>query len=257
MINNISFIPLVLTLVMLTGGQGAASDKLTLAAASDLRYALTDIVASYKKDHPDRVVEVIFGSSGKMTSQIMNGAPYDVFFSADIAYPEKLYAAGFTTSKPAVYALGRIVLWSHKRDASQLKLKSLLDKSIKRIAIANPVHAPYGVRAKEVLHAEGLWDAVQHKLVFGENIARTAQMIESEAADVGIIALSLALFPDLAKHGYTLIDDHLHNPLTQAYVITQYGADNKAAHAFVRFMETEPVHVIMKQYGFIFPKEVR
>jgi len=240
---------------MLTGSV-AAGEKLTLAAASDLRYALTDIVALYKKDHPERVVDVIFGSSGKMTSQIMHGAPYDVFFSADIAYPEKLHAAGFAISKPAVYALGRIVLWSHKQDASQLKLKNLLNKPIKRIAIANPVHAPYGVRAKEALQAAGLWNAVQHKLVFGENIARTAQMIESEAADIGIIALSLARFPDLAKHGYTLIDDHLHNPLTQAYVITQYGADNKAAHAFVRFMKTEPIHVIMKQYGFSFPKKV-
>lgn len=256
MMNNVPFISLIAALLMFAGPV-VASERLTIAAASDLRYALTDIVALYKKDHPEGGVEVIFGSSGKMTSQIMNGAPYDVFFSADIAYPEKLHAAGFTMSKPAIYALGRIVLWSHKRDASQLKLKNLLDKSIKRIAIANPVHAPYGVRAKEVLQAAGLWDVVQHKLVFGENIARTAQMIESEAADVGIIALSLALFPDLARHGYTLIDDHLHDPLTQAYVITQYGADNKAAQAFVRFMETKPIHAIMKQYGFSFPKKMQ
>ncbi|VAW87098.1 Molybdenum ABC transporter, substrate-binding protein ModA [hydrothermal vent metagenome] len=254
MIKNVSFISLIVTLLIVTG-QVAASEKLTIAAASDLRYALTDIIALYKKDHPEQVVEVVFGSSGKMTNQIMNGAPYDVFFSADISYPEKLHTAGFTAGKVTAYALGRIVLWSHKKDASQLKLEDFLDASIKRIAIANPIHAPYGVRAKEALQAAGLWDAVQHKLVFGENIARTAQMIESEAADVGIIALSLALFPGLTRHGYRLIDDHLHHPLTQAYVVTQYGEANKAALAFVRFMEKEPVHTIMKQYGFSFPKK--
>jgi len=253
MIKNISFISLVVVFAILTV-KVAASEKLTIAAASDLRYALTDIIALYKKKHPEQTVEVIFGSSGKMTSQIMNGAPYDIFFSADILYPQKLYAAGFTTHDATIYALGRIVLWSHKQDVSQLKLKNLLDKTIKRIAIANPVHAPYGVRAKEALQTAGLWEAVQHKLVFGENIARTAQMVESEAADVGIIALSLALFPDLGRHGYMLIDEHLHHPLTQAYVVTQYGKDNKAALSFVHFMETEPVYVIMKQYGFSFPK---
>jgi len=247
-----AYIFLVVMLFMPVG-QTVASDKLTIAAASDLRYALTEIIALYQQDSPGQIIEVVFGSSGKMTTQIMNGAPYDLFFSADIAYPKKLQAAGFTSSDVAVYALGRIVLWSRKRDVSTLKLEDLLDKSVDRIAIANPAHAPYGARAKEALQTEGLWGAVQHKLVLGENIARTAQMIDSEAADVGIIALSLARSPGLARHGYALIDHKLHQPLTQSYVVTQQGANNKAALAFTRYMESEQVHAIMQQYGFSLP----
>jgi molybdate transport system substrate-binding protein len=162
----------------------AHADKFTIAAASDLRFALDDIIMVYHKDHPDHEFEVIYGSSGKITTQIINGAPCDLFFSADISFPEKLKAEGFTTTDPAVYAIGRIVIWSHTPDASKLSLKDLpTDPRIKRIAIAQPAHAPYGMRAQEAMQAMSVWEAVQSKLVFGENIAHTAQMVESGAAD--------------------------------------------------------------------------
>lgn len=232
----------------------AHAERFTIAAASDLRYALDEVIAEYRNAHPDHEPTVIYGSSGKMTTQIMNGAPYDIFFSADISFPERLKQAGFTATDPAVYAIGRIVIWSNTIDASRLTLQDLVDDSIRRIAIAQPSHAPYGLRAQEAMEAVGVWDAVQGKLVFGENIAHTAQMVESGAAEVGIIALSLAKFPALAQHGHHLIDDALHEPLTQGYVVTKRGGAKPTVMNFARFMETDVAHEIMERYGFVMPK---
>lgn len=235
-------------------GDAFASQRLTIAAAADLRFALDDILTIYRPQHPDAQIEVVYGSSGKMTTQILNGAPYDVFFSADISFPERLYREGFAVTKPSVYAVGRIVLWSKRHDASSMTLHDLLQPSIRRVAIAQPAHAPYGLRAKETLMELGLWEEIQPKLVFGENIAHTAQMVESKAADVGIIALSLALFPALAIHGHHLIDDQLHNPLTQGYVVTRYGRNNALAHDFAAFMMGQDARAIMAEFGFILPE---
>ncbi|MBS0001783.1 MAG: molybdate ABC transporter substrate-binding protein [Thioalkalivibrio sp.] len=233
----------------------AAAERLSVAAASDLRYALDDIVALYRETHPGPIPTVIYGSSGKMTTQIIHGAPYDLFFSADIAFPQRLQAAGLAATEPAVYAIGRIVIWSNTLDASELRLPDLAtDPRVRRVAIAQPAHAPYGRRAREALQATGVWDAVQPRLVFGENIAHAAQMVESGAANVGIIALSLARFPGLADHPFHLIDDDLHQPLTQGYVITERGRDNEAAWSLVRFMETDAVHRTMERYGFVIPR---
>ncbi len=232
-----------------------ASQRLTIAAAADLRFALNDILDIYRSQHPHAAIEVIYGSSGKMTTQIMNGAPYDVFFSADISFPERLHREGFAITEPRVYAIGRIVIWSKRHDASNMTLPGLVQPAIRRVAIAQPAHAPYGRRAKEALVATGLWEDIQPKLVFGENIAHAVQMVESEAADAGIIALSLALFPALASHGHYLIDDGLHHPLTQGYVITRRGRDNALAHDFTSFMMEEEARAVMQQYGFVLPVE--
>lgn len=245
---------LLVVLVMLASAGVAQAEKFTIAAASDLRFALDDIIALYRQAHPAHQVEVIYGSSGKMSTQIINGAPFDIFFSADIAFPQRLHAQGFTATEPAVYALGRIVLWSNTVDASVLTLADLpTHPRIRRIAIAQPAHAPYGQRAQEALQAAGVWEAVQGKLVFGENIAHTAQMVESGAAEVGIIALSLARFPALAEHRHHLIDDALHAPLTQGYVVTTRGAHKPAVTDFADFMETDAAHAIMERYGFVMP----
>lgn len=232
----------------------AHAGKFTVAAASDLRFALNDIAALFRAAHPEDELEIIYGSSGKMTTQILNGAPYDVFFSADIAFPLQLRDAGFTATEPAVYAIGRIVIWSTTMDASQLELQDLAsDGRIRRLAIAQPSHAPYGLRAQEALQAVDAWDAAQRKLVFGENIAHTAQMVESGAAEAGIIALSLALFPELARHPHRLIDEALHEPLTQGYVVTRRGGKNDAALNFARFMESDAARAIMQSFGFVLP----
>lgn len=244
---------LPLTLMLLTTALHAG-EPVRIAAASDLRYALDDIVNLYREVRPDTAIEVIYGSSGKMTTQIINGAPYDIFFSADIAFPQQLKDKGLTTTEPVVYAIGRIVIWSNTLNAASLTLEDLTSDAITRVAIAQPAHAPYGLRAKEAMQSTGVWDAVQSKLVFGENIAHAAQMAESGAAQVGIIALSLARFPELARHDHYLIDNALHNPLTQGYVVTRRGGNKSEALAFAGFMATDKVHDIMTRYGFVIPE---
>lgn len=229
----------------------ANAEKITVAAAADLKFALDEISVLYKKNNPNDEVIVIYGSSGKFYTQIQQGAPYDMFFSADIAYPKALLKDGFASSQVKPYALGRIVLWSTTMDASQMTMASLADPKITRVAIANPKHAPYGKRAEEALRAAKIWDQTEGKLVFGENIAQTAQFIQTGNAQVGIVALSLVLNPELAnKGGYWLIPESLHEPLEQGFVITKRAADNLAAKRFSDYMSSPMSRQIMSKYGF-------
>ena len=203
-------------------------------------------------------VQFVYGSSGKFFTQIQQGAPYDLFFSADIAFPRELVKKGMAASEVKPYAVGRVVLWSNSMDASKMTLASLTDPKISRIAIANPKHAPYGKRAEEALKASGLWDRLQPKFVYGENIAHTAQFVQTGNAQVGIIALSLALSPELSKKGgYYLIPDKLHNPLEQGYVITKRGAGKPLAQKFADYMNAKSSRAIMTKYGFVLPGEVK
>lgn len=241
------------TWVLLCFSAFLSAEKFTIAAASDLRFALDEVIVAYKLLHTEAEIEVIYGSSGKMTTQIIHGAPYDLFFSADIGFTQQLKAAGLAASEPEVYALGRLVLWSATTDASRLTLADLTRQQFKRIAIAQPAHAPYGMRAKEAMLAAGVWQQVQPKLVFAENIAQAAQMAKSGAADIAVIALSLVKFPDFKTQGYALIPAQLHQPLTQGYVVTQKGKNKKNVLNFARFMASDSAHLIMKKYGFTMP----
>jgi len=235
-----------------------AGEKLTIAAASDLKFALSEIVMLFNQTHPNDQVETVYGSSGKFQTQIRQGAPFDLYFSADIAYPRALKADGFAASEVQPYALGRIVLWSQTVDAGKLSLADLADPAIRKIAIANPKHAPYGKRAEEALKAAGVWDKVESRLVYGENIAQTAQFAQTGNAQIGIIALSLALSPELSKlGGYALIPDKLHQPLEQGFIITRQAADKPLAQKFTRFMTTEKAQAIMTRYGFVLPSGVK
>lgn len=233
----------------------AWAGEATIVAASDLKFAMNEIVKAYEKANPQDKLKVIYGSSGKFFTQIENDAPYDVFFSADVSFPEKLKASGKAVGEPKLYALGRIVLWSTKYDASQLTLSDVTTDKIKKFATASPEHAPYGMRAKEALEASGLWDAAKSKIVNGENISHTAQMVESGAADAGIIALSLALAPTLKAKApnYVMIDDKLHKPLEQAYIVTKRAENNQTAKAFAQYMEHPETRKIMDAYGFTMP----
>lgn len=235
----------------------AHADKITVAAAADLKFAMDEIVTTYKQTHAGDEVDVIYGSSGKFHTQIQQGAPYDLFFSADIGFPRELARSGLAASEVKPYAFGRIVLWSASLDASQMTLASLADPKIARIAIANPKHAPYGKRAEEALRAAGLWEKVEPKLVYGENIAHTAQFVQTGNAQVGIIALALAVNPELAsKGGYWLIPDKLHAPLEQGFVITKRAEGNAAAKRFADYMGSKAARAVMTKYGFVLPGEV-
>lgn len=244
--------------LLLTGHAAYAQQHITIAAAADLRYALDEIVVQFNHTHPGASIETIYGSSGRFGTQIRQGAPYDLYFSADIAYPRSLYADGLSASEVQAYGVGRIVLWGPSRVAGSMTLAGLTDPSIKHIAIANPQHAPYGKRAEEALKAAGVWEHVSAKLVYGENIAQTAQFVQSGNAQVGIIALALALSPELAKQGsYTLIPAKLHQPLLQGYIITRRAANNPLAHEFARYMVGAEAGIIMTHYGFSLPEELK
>lgn len=248
---------IIIVAIIMSCATSAHAGKLTIAAAADLKFAMEEIVSGFKKQHKGDEIEVVYGSSGKFQTQIRQGAPYDMFFSADIAYPRELARIGMASSKAVPYAFGRIVVWSSSMDASKMSLGSLVDPKIGRIAIANPKHAPYGKRAEEALRSSGLWDRLQPKLIFGENIAHTAQFVQTGNAQAGIIALSLALNPELSKKGaYFLIPEKLHQPLEQGYVITRRAEGNALAKSFADHMKSLEVRRIMVKYGFVLPGEV-
>lgn len=230
------------------------AEKITVAAAADLKFAMDEIVSEFKKSNPTDEVEVIYGSSGRFHAQIRQGAPYDLFFSADMAFPRELVKSGFAASEVKLYAWGRTVLWSGALDASKMTLADLADAAICRIAIANPRHAPYGKRAEEALRAAGVWDQVESKLVYGENIAHTAQLVQTGNAQVGILALSLALSPELSPKGsYRLIPDDLHEPLEQGFIVTARAGAKGLAWRFAEHMGSASVREVMSKYGFVLP----
>lgn len=241
----------VVTLAAALGATAGQAETITVAAAANLKIVMEEIVTAFELVHPDDRIEVVYGSSGKLYTQIQQGAPYDLYFSADVDLPRQLAAAGFAASDATPYALGRLVLWSSSLDVTKLTLTSLADPEISRIAIANPQHAPYGKRAREVLRASGVWQQVEGKLVLGENIAQTAQFVETGNAQVAILALSLALSPQLAQQGgYWLIPDHLHAPLEQGYIVTKRAASTELAFRFADFVDGATARAVLSRSGF-------
>lgn len=224
-----------------------------IAAAADLRYAMDEIAKLYMKTNPGTNVEVVFGSSGNAYTQISNGAPFDVYFSADMMYPKKLQEAGLTITEPKLYAIGRIVLWSSTLDVS--KGMDVLKTPKIKIATANPEHAPYGQRAVEALKYYKIYDQIEKQLSFGENISQAAQFCLTGNAEAGLLALSLILSPGMSDKGkYFLIPETAHRPLEQAYVMLKRAERNKTALDFCNFIETKAVRTIFEKYGFTLPQ---
>lgn len=234
----------------------AHAEKINIAAAADLKFALDEIIAAFPLNRNADEVAVTYGSSGKFFAQIQQGAPFDLYFSADTALPRMLAKNGFAAADVTPYAVGRLVLWSPHLDATRMTLASLTDSTITRIAIANPQHAPYGQRAEEALRAAGVWQQIEPKLVYAENIAQTAQFAQTGNAQVGLIALSLALSPPLAKQGsYWLIPDTLHQPLEQGFIITRRAANNALARRFADYLRSSAARAVLARYGFDLPGE--
>lgn len=232
----------------------AHAERITVAAAADLKYAMDALVATFKRQSPADEVVVVYGSSGKFLTQIQQGAPFDLYFSADAAFPTRLLEQGGAVPPVRLYARGRLVLWSTTLPEQALTLKALTQARVKRVAIANPEHAPYGQRAQQVLMKSGLWERVAPKLIQGENIAQAAQYVQTGNADVGLIALSLVSGPDRKAGGaYRLIDDSLHDPLDQAFVVTRAGAEKPLARRFADHVMAPMSRSIMASYGFVSP----
>src|SRR5580693_5489679 len=219
-----SFRRLSLIAMMVIGciSQLCVSQEISVAAAADLQFAMQDMAARFQKE-TGKSVKVTYGSSGNFFQQLQNGAPFDVFFSANLDYPKKLEAAGLTEPGSYYpYARGKIVIWVPKDSKLDLSsgMKALLDPSVKKIAVANPQHAPYGQAAVAALQKEGLYEKVKDKFVLGENISQTASFVVSGSADVGIVALSLALSPNMKDKGlYVEIPGGEYPPIEQACVI--------------------------------------
>lgn len=234
------------------GPAPGATTEVLVAAAADLKFAMDSIVAVFSEKNPSIIVKPVYGSSGSFFGQINNGAPFDLFFSADIDYPKKLKESGKALSDVRMYATGHLVLWSKTLDPNREQMNSLLDPAVKKIAIANPAHAPYGKRAEESLHYYKLYDKIKDKLVIGENIAQTAQYAESGAADIGIIALSIAMSPTMKHAGgkYWPIPAAAHQPLNQGFVLLPHAKDNAGATQFAAFFNSPATTSILKSFGF-------
>ena len=235
----------------------AWSGDLTIAAASDLNFAFKELVAEFEKRTGNHV-KLSLGSSGNFYSQIQNGAPFDLYFSADIGYPMKLQEAGYAVPGSLYrYAVGRIVLWApagSPLELEKLGMDVLLDPSIRRIAIANPKHAPYGRAAVAAMQHFKVHEPAKDKLVLGENISQAAQFVESGASDIGLIALSLALAPAMKAAGkYWEIPSEAHPPLEQGAVILKNAKNKAPAKQFLEFVRGPEGQEIMRRYGFTLP----
>lgn len=228
-----------------------------VAAAADLQFALPEVAEAFKARF-GQTVKLTFGSSGNFARQIRQHAPFDVFFSASEEFVSVLTNDGLTRDKGEIYAIGRIAIFVSKgsplkADGTLADLKAALaDGRLKRFAIANPQHAPYGARAEEALRHAGLWDLIKDKLVLGENASQAAQFAASSNAEGGIIAYSLAVSPKVAALGnFELISAEWHTPLRQVMVVTKAGS--AVALSFYEFAKTAEARAIFKRYGFLLP----
>jgi molybdate transport system substrate-binding protein len=232
--------------------------RLNIAAAADLKFALDDLISGYHRTHPGTEIHVTYGSSGNFFAQIQNTAPFDLFFSADIAYPMKLADAGLALDgKIFHYGNGRLALWVAKASPLDVELSgisALNDPAVKKIAIANPRHAPYGVAAVAAMQTLGVYDQAEPRLVFGENVAQAAQFIQSGAADLGIIALSLAVAPRMSELGsYWEIPAAAYPVIEQGGIILKRTPDPAAARKFRDHVLSAEGRAVLARYGFTLP----
>jgi molybdate transport system substrate-binding protein len=234
----------------------ATAQEIVVAAAADLSSVFPDVAARFEKE-TGKKVKLNFGSSGQFLLQIENGAPFDLFFSADLQYPQRLESEGLTQPGSIYkYAIGKLVLYVPNRSTVNLAQgpRALLSPAVHQIAIANPQHAPYGRAAVEALKHEGLYDALQGKLVMGENISQAAQFVQSGNADAGIVALSLALSPAMTSAGrYVELPASDYTPLEQAAVILKSSRDKATAALFLDYLRKPEIAGLLIQHGFVQP----
>ncbi len=242
--------------ILILFGSCAFGGTITLAVAANVSYAMDELKAEFVKTHPHTKVRVTLGSSGKLTAQIIHGAPYGLFMSADMLYPKKLYDEGVAITKPLVYAKGSLALFSTKKQDFLKGLELLKEKTIRTIAIANPKTAPYGKAAMMALRNAKIYKGVKSKFIYGESIAQTISYALS-AADIGIVAKS-SLFGTQMKHykegkHWSEIDPKLYTPIEQGVVLLKYAKNNKEYKAFYEFLFSKEAKMIFQKYGYILP----
>lgn len=249
----VSFLLLALLVISLAcrGTRTPASAELTVAAASDLTPAFEEIGREFEASQKIKVV-FVFGSTGMLTRQIENGAPFDLFAAANVSYIGQLDAKGLIVPETKrAYARGRIAMWTVADSPLQLeKIEDLARPEVHRIAIANPDHAPYGQAAREALTTAGIWQTVQPKLVYADNIRQTLQFAETGNVEVAMVALSLSV---QSKGRWVVVPEELHKPIDQGMGIIKGTQHEQAARAFSEFVDGEQGRQIMKKFGFTFP----
>jgi molybdate transport system substrate-binding protein len=240
---------LTTTLVVLGLSGNLWAEKIDVFVAASAKLAMSEITKEFKKANPNDEVVLSFGASGKAYAQFSNGFKYDIFMSADSTYPAKIVSDGEAISKPEIYALGLVTLYSNDKELIKLGMNALKSNKVKHISIANPKVAPYGVSAMEILTNYGLKDRVASKIVMGDNIAQSVQFVDSGAADIGLVAYSL-LKETEPKGEYLVIDKSKYTPLAQAFVLTKYAKNKPLASKFASFIVSKQAKAIFKEYGF-------
>ncbi len=235
-----------------------SAPELVVAAAADLSVALQEIADRYQKQSGVQL-KLSFGASGSHTQQIQNGAPFDLFFSADMDYPRQLIAAGAADQASLYqYAVGKLVLWvpaDSPLDLDRNGINVLLDPSVKKIALGNPQHAPYGRAAVAALKHAGVYDRVADRLVLGENVAQAAQFVESGNAQAGFVALAHAVAPGMRGKGkYWEVPADFYPPLAQGAVVLSHSQHKKEAADFVEYIKTKEPAELLRKYGFTLPQ---
>jgi molybdate transport system substrate-binding protein len=242
---------------LLLAAASAQAQEIRIAAAADLKFALSELARQYEKQTGAKV-NVTYGSSGIFFAQIQNGAPFDLFFSADIEYPKKLEAAGLAeTGTLYEYAVGRIVIWTRtgaNTDVTKQGWKALTNPSVQKIAIANPAHAPYGRAAASALQKAGLYEQVKSKLVYGENISQAAQFVQSGNAQAGIVALSLAVSPGMKDGKRWEIPADMYPAIEQGAILLKNARNKAQARAFLQFVKGADARATLEKFGFTIPE---
>lgn len=229
------------------------AQDIKIAAAANVGAVMDDIKAAFAKKYPNDKLDVTLGASGNFAAQIQNGAPYQVFVSADVGFPQKLQAAGFTASEPKIYASGVLAMLTTKPLDLNKKLSVLTEANVQKIAIANPKTAPYGKAAVEAMTATGIYDKVATKIVQADSITQAYQYTVT-AADVGFVALSSLTAGDGLKYkenvNWIIVDEKLYKPLEQAVVLLKNGEKSSASKAFVEFLLSADAKAIFKKHGY-------
>lgn len=247
---------IILTLAFLLTLLASQAQKVNVAAAANLRYVLEEIKTAYVKQNPKAKVNLTFGSSGTLVQQILNGASFDLFMAADNEFPLKLKEKGMTTGSMSTYAYGKLAIYSTTLDVEHKGLEVLKDASVTKIAIANPETAPYGSRSVELLKELKLYDRLKNKIVLGENISQAAQFAFTGNAEIGFVALSLALAPEMIGKGrYYIVPQKLYEPVEQACILIKTPVLNTEAGKFKKFVLSLATKAIWEKYGYSVPEK--
>ncbi|MEN8122013.1 MAG: molybdate ABC transporter substrate-binding protein [Bacteroidota bacterium] len=226
------------------------TETLRIAAASNLRYALEELNAEFEKGTNIKV-EMSAASSGKLTAQIQNGAPFDIFLSANKKYPDYLFENGFGLEKPKLFCSGLIVYWTNKGINLKGDIYEIADEKIKKIAIANPQNAPFGQASVQVLKSIGIYDSVKQKVIFAENVSQISQYVLNNNVDVGFSSKSLVLSPKLKGKGKWFdVDESLYKPIEQFVLLLKGKRQNKNAKNYYEFLFSQNAQKILKEYGY-------